>query len=196
MSAQDGTPLTPREQAEYTALRATIRERGTARVLVFAVGLVGWGALAATTAAMAAAPIGSLLPLGVLAGIFEGVFALHVGVERVGRYLQVFYEGQPGERQWEHAAMDFGRPSGAASVDPLFTVVFLVADLLNLFPALALGPTSSELIFVGGAHALFVIRVLVARASARKQRSADLARFRELRERGLGARDSGLGARG
>src|SRR5262249_15242392 len=30
MSAQDGTPLTAREQVEYTALRATIRERGTA----------------------------------------------------------------------------------------------------------------------------------------------------------------------
>jgi len=183
MSAQNGTPLTAREQVEYTALRATIRERGTARVCIFAGGLVAWGALAITTAAVAAAPISSLLSLGVLAAIFESVFALHVGVERVGRYLQVFYETQPGERRWEHAAMEFGRPAGAATADALFTAVFAVAALLNLLPALVLGPTSSELIFVGGGHALFIVRLLAARAVARKQRSIDLARFRELRER-------------
>jgi len=183
MSAHDGTPLTPREQVEYTALRATIRERGTARVCIFVGGLVGWGALATTTAAVAPAPVGSLLPLGVLAGVFEGVFALHTGVERVGRYLQVFYETQSGERRWEHAAMAFGRPAGASTLDPLFTAIFLVAALLNLVPALVLGPTSSELIFVGGAHALFAVRLAAARSAARKQRAIDLARFRELRDR-------------
>ena len=139
--------------------------------------------MATTTAAVAPAPVGSLLPLGVLAGVFEGVFALHTGVERVGRYLQVFYETQSGERRWEHAAMAFGRPAGASTLDPLFTAIFLVAALLNLVPALVLGPTSSELIFVGGAHALFAVRLAAARSAARKQRAIDLARFRELRDR-------------
>jgi hypothetical protein len=184
MSAQDGRPLTAREQAEYTALRATIRERGTARVCIFAGGIVGWSALATATAAVASAPIATLLPLVVLAAIFEAVFALHVGVERVGRYLQVFYETQPDECRWEHAAMSFGRPAGAATADALFTAVFLLADLLNLVPALILGPTQAELIFVGGAHALLVVRLIAARAAAGKQRSIDLARFQDLRRPG------------
>ena len=37
-------------------------------------------------------PLATLVPLLVLAAAFECVFALHVGIERVGRYLQVFYE--------------------------------------------------------------------------------------------------------
>src|SRR4051812_38040687 len=87
MSAQDERSSTPGEQVEYTALRATIRERGTARVCIFAGGIVAWGAVATATAALASTPVSTLLPLVVLAAIFEAVFALHVGVERVGRYL-------------------------------------------------------------------------------------------------------------
>jgi hypothetical protein len=181
MSAQEGYSVTPREQVEYTALRATIRERGTARICLFAGGIVGWGALTAATAALASTPIATLLPLVVLTAIFEAVFALHVGVERVGRYLQVFYEDQPDERRWEHAAMSFGRPAGAPTVDALFTAVFLLADVLNLVPALILGPTPAELIFVGGAHALLVVRLIAARLAAGKQRAIDLARFQGLR---------------
>ena len=93
--------MTEREQLEYSALRATIRERGTARVCVFAAGVAAWGALTVATAVLASTPLATLLPLVVLASVFEAVFALHAGVERVGRYLQVFYEagappGSPG----------------------------------------------------------------------------------------------------
>jgi hypothetical protein len=181
MSAEDGRRLTAREQVEYTELRATIRERGTARVCLFAVGIVGWGAIAAATAALSPTPVGTLLPLVVLASIFEAIFALHVGVERVGRYLQEFYETAANEARWEHAAMSFGKPSGAVRVDPLFTFPFLLAAALNLVPALLVGPTQAELIFVGGAHALFVVRLVAARAGARKQRTIDLRRFAELK---------------
>ena len=194
MSALDEQSLTPREQVEYTELRATIRERGTTRVCIFAAGIAAWGALTVATAALASTPLASLLPLLVLAAVFEAVFALHVGVERVGRYLQVFYEA-PGNgaatapahgRRWEHAAMSFGRPRGAVNVDALFALVFLLAALFNLAPAFLLEPTRPEQIFVGGAHALFIVRLVAARAGARTQRAIDLARFRELRERGLG----------
>jgi hypothetical protein len=181
MSAQDEQSSTPCEQVEYTALRATIRERGTARVCIFAAGIVAWGAVATATAALASTPVSTLLPLVVLAAIFEAVFALHIGVERIGRYLQVFYETGPDTPRWEHAAMAFGRPSGAVGLDALFTAVFLLACALNLIPALIIGPTPPELIFVGGAHALFVVRLVAARAGARAQRAVDLARFRELR---------------
>jgi hypothetical protein len=174
------TVTTAREQEEYTALRATIRERGTARVYVFAAGFVAWGALTVATAALTSVPVASLLPLLVLAAVFEAVFALHVGVERLGRYLQVFHE--TGDRAaWEHTAMAFGRPTGAASVDPLFTIPFLLAALFNIMPALIVHPTPAELVFVGGAHALFVLRLAVARAAATRQRAIDLERFRQLK---------------
>jgi hypothetical protein len=182
MSAEDGSSLTSREQVEYTALRSTIRERGTARVCIFAGGMVAWGALAIATAALASTPVATLLPLVVLAGVFEAVFALHVGVERVGRYLQVYYETRTGPG-WEHAAMDFGRPPRAISTDALFTVPFCLATLFNVMPGVILAPTRAELGFVGGAHALFVLRLATARAAARSQRDVDLARFRQLRER-------------
>jgi hypothetical protein len=197
MSAEDEQSLTPREQVEYTELRATIRERGTARICIFAAGLAAWGALTVATAALASTPLATLLPLLVLAAVFEAVFALHIGVERVGRYLQVFYETSeagpdpptPVTRSWEHAAMRFDRPRGAVAADALFTIVFVLAAAFNLAPALILDPTRPEAVFVGGAHALFVVRLIAARAGARSQRAVDLARFRELKERGLGITD-------
>ena len=177
-----------REDDEYTALRATIRERGTARVCVFAGGIVAWTAATIATVALVSIPVATLLPLLLLASVFEAVFALHVGVERIGRYIQVFYEadplalsGPPVLPNWEHAAMAFGRPAGAASADALFVVPFLLGTLVNLMPALALHPTASELTFVGGAHALFVVRLIVARLVAGKQRAIDLKRFEELK---------------
>jgi len=175
------TVTTVREHEEYTALRATIRERGTARVCLFAAGFVAWGALAVATAALASIPVASLLPLLVLAAVFEGVFALHVGVERVGRYLQVFHE--TGDRAaWERTAMAFGRPKGAAVADGLFTVPFLLAALFNIMPALIAQPTPAEIVFVVGAHALFLLRLAVARAAAARQRVVDLERFQVLKE--------------
>src|SRR5262245_27009434 len=100
--------MTPREQEEYSALRATIRERGTARVWLLTIGVITWAALALVTVALALPPVAALLPLLVLVATFEGVFALHVGVERIGRYLLVFHGDE-----WERTAGTFGRPKGA-----------------------------------------------------------------------------------
>jgi hypothetical protein len=172
--------MTAREDEEYRALRATIRQRGTARICIFVAGVVAWAGLAAGTAALTSAPVATLLPLLVLAAAFEAVFSLHVGVERIGRYLQVCHEtdGGPG---WEHTAMAFGRPAGAAALDPLFVVPFLLATLFNAAPMTLVQPVPVELIFVGGAHALFVLRVVVARMVAAKQRDIDLARFQQMK---------------
>ena len=176
--------MDPREREEYRALRATIRERGTARVWIFVAGIAAWAALTMAVATLTSPPVATLMPLLVLAAAFEGVFALHVGVERVGRYIHVFFEEEGGG--WEHTAMAFGRPRGSAATDAIFTVPFLLAALFNLAPALIAQPTRPELIFVGGAHALFVLRLVVARTSASKQRTVDLARFQELRKRERG----------
>ena len=78
--------------------------------------------------------------------------------------------------------MAFGRPPGAAATDALFTVPFLLAALVNLSPVMLQNPVRAELIFVGGAHALFVLRVIVARQAAAKQRGIDLARFKQLKD--------------
>ena len=174
--------MTAREREEYKALRATVRQRGTARVWTFLAGLGAWAAATLAIAALSAPPVATVVPLLVLAASFEAVFALHVGVERVGRYLQVFFEEHNEVRRWEHTAMAFGTPTGAARHDALFSVPFLLAAICNLLPALISGPTSAELTFVGGAHALFVLRLIVARSLGKKQRGVDLERFRQLRD--------------
>jgi hypothetical protein len=171
--------MNPTEQEQYRALRDTIRDRGTMRVWIFVAGIIAWAALTVATAALLAPPVATLLPLLVLAATFEAVYALHVGVERVGRYLEVFFDDS-----WEAAAVAFGRPARAAVIDPLFAVVFGVATLFNLAPVLIAAPTLPEWIFVGGGHALFVVRLVYARLTASKQRLIDRPRFQSLlRER-------------
>ena len=70
---------------------------------------------------------------------------MHVGVERIGRYLQVFYEGTADGPMWETTAMSVGPALPGGGVDPLFTVVFAFATLLNLIPAIVPSPTTLEL---------------------------------------------------
>jgi len=169
--------MTGRDAEEYRALRATIRERGTTRVWLFVVGLAVWAALVVATAALAALPIATLLPLLFLAAVFEAVFALHVGVERIGRYIQVFHEEQTG---WEHAAMAMG-PAVRRGSDPLFTLVFAGAAILNFVPALIAEPVVVEVAVIGFAHVLFVARIFMARRDAARQRARDLETFQRLK---------------
>ena len=42
--------------------------------------------------------------LAILVGGFEAIHALHVGAERIGRYLQVYYEDTPDGPRWETTA--------------------------------------------------------------------------------------------
>jgi hypothetical protein len=170
--------MTPRELEEYRALRDTIRERGTARVWVFLAGLAAWAALVIATAALAALPVATLLPLLMLAGTFEAVFSLHSGVERIGRYVQVFLEEGSG---WEHVAMQFGRAYRGGGTDPLFVTVFGVATLLNFVPVLIAEPVATEVVVIGTAHLLLIARILVARRAAGHQRAKDLERFEKLK---------------
>ena len=80
--------------------------------------------------------------------------------------------------------MAFGRPKNSAATDALFTVDFLLAALFNVAPALILDPARVELVFVGGAHALFVLRLVVVRQTAGKQRAIDLERFQQIQRGG------------
>jgi hypothetical protein len=173
--------LTPREVEEYRALRETIRERGTTRAWIVLVGVAGWAALVLGTAAVMPLPVATILPLLVLATTFEIAFALHTGVERVGRYIQVFFEDGSG---WEHTAMAFSHTRPGHGVDPLFANYFRIAAILNFVPAAFARPMPVEWAFVGIIHVLFIVRVAVARRQAARQRAADLERFEQLKAAG------------
>jgi hypothetical protein len=162
---------------EFEALRATIRERGTARMLLLPVALGIWAAVAIGTTAAVALPIVALVPLVVLAAGFEAIYALHVNVERIGRYIQVFHEDDGG---WEHVAMAFGQRFPGRGSDALFSGLFLIATALNFLP-IALGGTTPEMVVAGLLHLLLAVHIGTARSRATRQRQQDLDRFTALR---------------
>jgi hypothetical protein len=165
---------------EYTALRATIRERGTTRVWIVLAGISSWAVTALLAVALAPSPTATLMPLIVLATAFEITFALHIGVERIGRYLQVFYEGRAG---WEHRIMAFAQGARRlAATDALFSRYFALATALNVIPAVIASPIAVEWIVIGTGHALFLGRLVAARQAAARQRSEDLARFDQIKQ--------------
>jgi hypothetical protein len=178
-----------RELEEYRALRDTIRERGTARVWIFVIGFGIWGGLVMATVSIAALPEATLLPLLALAAVFEAVFALHTGVERVGRYIQVFYEADTSDSlNWEHTAMAFGRAFPGATVDPLFARFFWIATIFNFIPAVLAGAVLYEWLGIGLAHVLFIVRVVIAERHAAHQRATDLDHFLKLKSDQASAR--------
>ncbi len=165
---------------EYRALRSTIRERGTTRLVVTTITFVSWAALLVVVLSLASIPALGLIPLLVLATGFEVVFALHVGVERLGRFLQARYERPDGLPGWEHAAMKVGGDRRARlSVDPLFAWPFCLAAVLNNLAVLAMQDAAqpAEWLAYAFIHALPVARVISARRVAARQRERDLALF-------------------
>ena len=165
-------------QPEYEALRATIRERGTVRMILLPVTFGLWGGTAIATTAAVALPIAALLPLIVLAAGFEAIYALHVNVERIGRYIQVFHEPEGG---WEHVAMAFGQRFPGKGPDALFSALFLIATAINYLPV-ALGGAAPELIVAGMLHLLLALHIGTARSRASRQRQQDLERFQALKQ--------------
>ncbi len=165
---------------EFAALRATIRERGTVRMILLPVAFGLWAGAAVATTAAIQLPIAALLPLLVLAAGFEAIYALHVNVERIGRYLQVFHEPDGG---WEHVAMAFGQRFAGGGPDALFSALFLMATALNYLPV-ALGGTLPELIVGGVLHLVLAVHIGTARSRASKQRRQDLERFETIRNNG------------
>ena len=165
-------------EEEYRALRATIRERGTVRMALAPVVFMAWAGTAIATTAVITVAVSTLVPLMVLAAGFEAIFALHVNVERLGRYLQVFHE-QDGA--WEHIAMRFGQSFPRSGPDPLFSRLFILAVSLNFLPV-ALGGAVPEIVVLAVVHLVFVNRVRLARQFAASQRSEDLAKFTSLRD--------------
>jgi hypothetical protein len=175
---------------EFRQLRTTIRDRSTARVVVSFITFVSWGGLALVVRHSSESLLDGLVPLVVLAAGFELALALHVGVERIGRYLAVFYEAAPGLPKWETAIAAFGRrtvrartPPPALMANEFIFIVFIVAAGINL--ALVLAVTFDRAVLAQDValavlHATFVARVFQAVRQAGRQREADEAAFRAI----------------
>jgi hypothetical protein len=170
-------------ESEFAALRQTIASRGTVRVVLLVVTLLGWAALATVLLLFSSLPVAVVYPLGMLAAGFEGIHALHVGVERIGRYLQVYFEGELDGPRWETTAMSVGPALPGGGIDPLFTVLFTCAAVLNLIPALVPQPAPIEIGVIGTLHLAFLVRVVRARGAAARQRAVELESFRALKSR-------------
>jgi len=157
-------------------MRATIAQRGTVRILLAPVTFFFWAGTAIATAAVITVALSTLVPLLVLAAGFEAIYALHINVERIGRYLQVFHERDGG---WEHVAMAFGQQFPGSGPDPLFGRMFVIAVSVNYLPVV-LGGETTEMVVLAVLHLILIGRIRYARGVAAKQRALDLERFETL----------------
>src|SRR5690349_6571196 len=107
-------------ESEFTSLRGTIALRGTVRMALLPVTLLGWALVAVLLLLFGELPVAVLFPLAVLVAGFEAIHALHVGAERIGRYLQVYYEDGADAPRWETTAMAVGPALPGGGIDPLF----------------------------------------------------------------------------
>jgi hypothetical protein len=173
----------PLTTSEFTVLRQTIAIRGTVRMAIVPITCLGWAVLTLVLLLHGAPPVAAAVSLAVLVGGFEAVHALHVGAERIGRYLQVYYEGPADGPRWETAVMTVGPGLPGSGIDPLFSVVFVGATLLNMIPVGLARPTLSEIAVIGVIHGGFVFRVVRARLAATKQRAVELESFKAMQSR-------------
>jgi len=173
---------------EYRVLRDTIADRGSLRPVLALIGLVAWARVLTAVLVWLPYPVAAVVPLLVLVVTFEVISPLHFGAERIGRYLQVFYEedGQPGRPlndtpSWERVAMRLSTVPGTGG-HPLFVPVFFLATITNTLPVLLAEPmaTAIELTALGVPHLAFLVWLVNADRAMRKQRAAELDQFRAL----------------
>lgn len=171
---------------EFRALRETIRTRGNLRLTLCVVGLAAWGLALIAVLAWLPNPIAGTIPLLLLATTFEVNRMLHLGVERIGRYLQVFYEeasvSGANTPAWERTAMTFGPSVAGAAGHPLLLPFFIFATLVNALSIVLPGPLPVELGVLSVPHVAFVIWMVYADIGMRRQRARELDRFRELKK--------------
>jgi hypothetical protein len=177
------------ESVEFRVLRETIRARGGLRLTLSLAGLAVWAVILVAVLAWLPNPVAGTIPLVLLVATFEVNRMLHLGVERIGRYLQVFYEESQasGTRTpaWEHTAMSFGPTAPGAGGHPLLLPLFLFATLINFLSVVLPGPVPIELAVMTVPHVSFAIWTLYADRGMRQQRTRELERFRAMfQERG------------
>ena len=177
------------DRDEYRVLRTTIAARGSLRSVLALASVAAWAGVLLGVLAWTPYPLASLIPLLVLLAGFEAIRPLHFGAERIGRYLQVFYEEGTDVPKpiadppsWERLAMVFGGSRPGAGGHPLFAVLFGLAIAANYLAVLVPGPLPVELASLAVPHLAFLAWLIATDRALRAQRAADLARFRALRE--------------
>ncbi len=173
-------------QSEYLVLRRTIADRGTRRPIIVLAGMAIWAVLLIAELSLLPFPVAASIPLMALVVTFEVIKPLHFGAERIGRYLQVFYEedGDPGRMlsdtpSWERTAMSFGVVPGVG-VNALFVPVFFLATTINYLVVILPGPVPTEMLAMAVPHLAFIAWLVAADRAMRRQRAIELARMREL----------------
>lgn len=173
-------------RTEYLVLRRTIAQRGALRPILALCGIGLWALVLIAVLSLLPYPVASAIPLLVLAVTFECIRPLHFGAERIGRYVQVFYEeaGQPDRPlsdvpSWERVAMSFGHVPGAGG-HPLFVPVFSLATFTNYVAVLLPNPVPVELAVMAVPHLAFLAWLFAAHRAMVGQRAIELARMRSL----------------
>jgi hypothetical protein len=150
-------------------------------------GMASWALILVLVLVWLPVPMTAMIPLMVLVATFEVVRVLHLGIERIGRYIQVFFEdaeAEPGTLTapaWERTAMAFGSTVPGAGGHPLFVPLFLMATAVNGLAVILPGPILVESVTLAVPHLAFVAWMLHCDRGMRRQRQSDLARFRELK---------------
>jgi hypothetical protein len=175
---------------EFRALRDAVAQRGQLRVTLAVVGILAWSALLVAILIALPYPLAAIIPLMALVATFEAIRSLHAGAERIGRYLQVFYEEYAGDDvagavtlpAWEQTAMALGAAVPGAAGHPLFVPVFALAGIVNFLGVLLPGPIAVELWLLAIPHAAFLLWLVRADRAMRGQRTREQAAFRDLKQ--------------
>ena len=173
--------MTPRD-TEFAELRRTIAVRGSVR-LVLGPATLGLWAVVAMQARYGDQRVQILLPLLTLAAGFEAIRALHIGVERIGRYLQVFHEATAGPDgpTWESVAMASTPAAPGLGLNPLFGTLFLLACAANAFLSWeTVAPALTGLWML--AHGALAVRISLSVRACRRQRTLDLAHYQKVQQ--------------
>ena len=171
-------------RSEYLVLRRTIAQRGALRPILLVCGIGLWALALTAVLVWLQYPLAFFIPLTVIAATFEAIRPLHFGAERIGRYLQVFYEeaGEPDRPlrdtpAWERVTMRFGKVPGVGG-HPLFVPVFFLALAVNYMAMMLSGPGAIDTVVMAVAHALFGGWLFAAHRAMKTQRDIELERFR------------------
>ena len=180
--------MEPSASAEYLILRRTVAMRGTIRPVVAVIGTACWAFALIAVLVWLPYPVAAAIPLLVLVATFEAIRPLHFGAERIGRYLQVFYEerGAPDRPlgdtpSWERVAMHFGKVPGVGG-HPLFVPLFLLCTATNSLAVILPAPVAVEAAVMAVPHIAFIAWLIAAHRAMKTQREIELQHLRQLAE--------------
>jgi len=166
--------MTDLRALDYDSLRAGIRLRLALVPVLLVLALLGWAALTLWVFTSDVVSAATLVPLIVLAGAFEAITVLQVSATRLACYLQVAHDAP-----WETIALSYRQRFEAIGSNAPVSALLGLATLVNFVPA-AISGTFEELTGIAIAHAVVVIRIIVAGRRAVRLQTEDLERVRAL----------------